>query len=63
MKWRHTKESENSSLPNPDVQKDSSRKLAKDNTKSSTDKTVLEDEEDVEIEVDVWDVEVYIEYR
>lgn len=53
MKWRHTKESENSSLPNPDVQKDSVKKLAKDNTKSSTDKTVFEDEDDVEIEVDV----------
>ncbi|XP_031838388.1 H2.0-like homeobox protein [Nomia melanderi] len=53
MKWRHTKESENNSLPNPDIQKDLARKLAKDNMKSSTDKTVLEDEEDVEIEIDV----------
>ncbi|XP_071860460.1 H2.0-like homeobox protein [Bombus fervidus] len=54
MKWRHTKESENTALSNSDSQKESSRKLAKDDTKSATtEKTVSEDEEDVEIEVDV----------
>ncbi|XP_012237609.1 H2.0-like homeobox protein [Bombus impatiens] len=54
MKWRHTKESENTALSNSDSQKESPRKLAKDDTKSATtEKTVSEDEEDVEIEVDV----------
>ncbi|XP_076171891.1 H2.0-like homeobox protein [Ptiloglossa arizonensis] len=54
MKWRHTKESENASLTNPDTQKDSPRKLTKDNLRNTTtEKTVSEDEEDVEIEVDV----------
>ncbi|CAK9806586.1 H2.0-like homeobox protein [Anthophora plagiata] len=54
MKWRHTKESENNSLSSHDSQKESSRKLVKDNAKcATTEKTVSEDEEDVEIEVDV----------
>ncbi|KZC06050.1 PREDICTED: H2.0-like homeobox protein [Dufourea novaeangliae] len=53
MKWRHTKEGENASITNPDTQKDSAKKLTKDDTKSSVGKTVSEDEEDVEIEVDV----------
>lgn len=51
MKWRHTKESESAALSNLDSQKDSSRKLGKDNGKSE--KTASEDEEDIEIEVDV----------
>lgn len=51
MKWRHTKESESAALSNLDSQKDSSRKLGKDNAKSE--KTASEDEEDIEIEVDV----------
>lgn len=51
MKWRHTKESESAPLSNLDSQKDSSRKLGKDNAKSE--KTASEDEEDIEIEVDV----------
>ncbi|XP_029036203.1 H2.0-like homeobox protein [Osmia bicornis bicornis] len=53
MKWRHTKESESSSLTNPDSQKESPRKLIKESAKNpSTEKTVSDDE-DVEIEVDV----------
>lgn len=51
MKWRHTKESESAALSNLDSQKDSSRKLGKDNGKSE--KTASKDEEDIEIEVDV----------
>lgn len=59
MKWRHTKESESAALSNLDSQKDSSRKLGKDNGKSE--KTASEDEEDIEIEVDVWTLKnVYI---
>ncbi|XP_078051380.1 H2.0-like homeobox protein [Augochlora pura] len=53
MKWRHTKDSDTATLSNPDTQKDATRKLTKDNTKSATEKTVSEEEEDVEIEVDV----------
>lgn len=54
MKWRHTKESESAVLSNPDSQKESAKKLTKDNAKSATtEKTVSEDEEDMEIEVDV----------
>ena len=55
MKWRHTKESESVVTSNPDCQKESAKKLTKDNTKNATTekKTVSEDEEDVEIEVDV----------
>ncbi|XP_076657115.1 H2.0-like homeobox protein [Halictus rubicundus] len=53
MKWRHTKEGEIASPSNPDSQKDTTRKLTKDTAKCSTEKTVSEDEEDVEIEVDV----------
>ena len=55
MKWRHTKESESAVLSNSDSQKESAKKLTKDNAKSATtEKTVSEDEEDMEIEVDVW---------
>ncbi|KAF3430451.1 hypothetical protein E2986_11518 [Frieseomelitta varia] len=54
MKWRHTKESESAVLSNPDAQKESAKKLTKDNAKNATtEKTVSEDEEDIEIEVDV----------
>ncbi|CAL7939832.1 unnamed protein product [Xylocopa violacea] len=54
MKWRHTKESENAALTSSDSHKESSRKLVKDGGKNeTTEKTVSEDEEDVEIEVDV----------
>ncbi|OAD53566.1 H2.0-like homeobox protein [Eufriesea mexicana] len=54
MKWRHTKESEDCALTNSDSQKESPRKVVKDSAKSATtEKTVSEDEEDVEIEVDV----------
>ncbi|XP_033339280.2 H2.0-like homeobox protein isoform X1 [Megalopta genalis] len=54
MKWRHTKDSDTNNLTNPDTQKDTTtRKLTKDNAKSTAEKTVSEDEEDVEIEVDV----------
>lgn len=54
MKWRHTKESEDPALTSSESQKDSPRKAVKDSAKcATTEKTVSEDEEDVEIEVDV----------
>lgn len=54
MKWRHMKESENVSLTNPESQKESIRKLVKDNAKSaSSEKAGPEYEEEIEIEVDV----------
>ena len=53
MKWRHTKESESTSLTSLDSQKEP-RKLVKGSVRNTTtEKTVSEDEEDVEIEVDV----------
>ncbi|XP_076238437.1 H2.0-like homeobox protein [Calliopsis andreniformis] len=54
MKWRHTKESENTSVTNSESQKESPRKLIKSNSKNTMmEKTVSEEEEDIEIEVDV----------
>lgn len=53
MKWRHTKESESSSLTNPDSQNESSRKLIKESAKNASTEKTVSDDEDVEIEVDV----------